>query len=78
MLGVKAERIDHEGLFVGVIDYASSEEGHTGPNVSFDKVVPINAQCVGVPQPGQLARRAFVSESKSGWRNPLILAPLPG
>ena len=59
MLGVKADRIDHEGQFVGVIDYASSVEGHTGPDVSFDKVMPINAQRVAVAQPGHLVRRAF-------------------
>jgi len=43
MLGVRADRIDHEGQFVGVIDSASSVEGHTGPDVSFDKVMPTNA-----------------------------------
>ena len=49
MLGVRVDRIDHEGQFVGVIDYASSVEGHTRPDVSFDKVMPINAQRVAVP-----------------------------
>ena len=59
MLGVRADRTDHESQFIGVIDYASSVEGHTGPDVSFDKVMPINAQRVAVPQPGHLVRRAF-------------------
>ena len=78
MLGVRADRIDHEGQFVGVIDYASSVEGHTGPDVSFDKVMPINAQRVAVPQPGHLVRRAYRQREQEWLAQPVDLTATAG
>jgi hypothetical protein len=78
MLGVRADRIDHEGQFVGVIDYASSVEVHTGPDVSFDKVMAINAQRVAVPQPGHLVRRAFRQREQEWLAQPVDLTATAG
>jgi hypothetical protein len=78
MLGVRADRIDHEGQFVSVIDYASSVEGHTGPDVSFDKVMPINAQRVAVPQPRHLVRRAFRQREQEWLAQPVDLTATAG
>ena len=78
MLSVRADLIDHEGQFVGGIDDASSVEGHTGPDLSFDKVMPINAQRVAVPQPGHLVRRAFRQREQEWLAHPVDLTATAG
>ena len=61
MLGVKADRFDHEIEFVGAVDLARYAVGHSGPDeLSFGEVIePVNALRVAIPQQEHGARTIF-------------------
>ena len=61
MLGVEANRFDHEVKFVGAVDLARYAVGHTGPDeLGFAEVIePVNSLRVAVLQQEHCVRRTL-------------------
>jgi hypothetical protein len=61
MLGVEADRFDHEVEFVGAVDFACDAISHIGLHTqSFAEVIePVNPLRVAIPQQEHCIRRMF-------------------